>query len=200
MILNIVNDSLNDTKIVSTDPSTNFRNDDLRLVGDPLDLNRICVNFSVPTALDPQSIVSATVNLIVKTITGAGINPTISSALISQNTVDYRYVSWNNYNNGFAWTTAGGDIESTTIKTAAVQHSSTETTVRIDATDAVLYAIANAKSTMNMLIYTTTSNANIVYYSRETLDKGPKLEVILRDVTTADGIGKSGSIPSIPSI
>lgn len=200
MILNIVNDSLNDTKIVSTDPATNFRSDDLRLVGDPLDLNRICINFSVPTDLDRQSIVRATVNLVIKTITGAGTSPSISSALISQNTVDYRYVSWNNYNNGIAWTTPGGDIESSTIKTTTVEHSSVETTVSIDATDSVLYAIANAKSTMNLLIYTATSNTNITYYSRETANKGPKLELLYRDATTADGIGRTGSIPSIPSI
>jgi len=199
LILNIVNGSLNDTKIVQTDPSTNFRNDDLRLVGDPADLNRICVNFAIPTGLDYQSIVKATVNLIVKTITGSNTNPTISSAYIAQNAVDYRYISWNNYSNGIAWTVAGGDIDSNTISQSSVLHSAVETTVAIDVTGSVIYAVTNGKANFNVLIYTTSANTNITYYSRETVGKLPQLEILYRDSSTADAAGRSSKIPSVPS-
>lgn len=199
MILNIVNVSLSDTKIVQTDPSTNFRSDDLRLVGDPADLNRICINFAIPTGLDYQSIVKATVNLVVKTITGSNTNPTISSAYIAQNTVDYRYISWNGYNNGINWTTAGGDIDVSTITQSNVSHSAVETTATIDVTGSVIYAITNGKANFNILIYTTSSNTNIVYYSRETIGKLPQLEILYRDSSTADAAGRSSKIPSVPS-
>jgi len=188
-----------DTKISQAAPTTNYRTSDLTIKGTATN-DKIVVQFSLPTGLDPASIMSARTSLNPKTITGIVLNPTLQSALID-GTLDYRDVTWDSPNNGVAWTNPGGDVyPNTQSTTSAIQHTVNER-LYVDCTKAIVYAYDTLKTaTVNVLIWTTTNNVDITYYSFETSSNGPVLLITYREANTSDRVGLSTSVISVPSI
>lgn len=188
-----------DTKISQADPSTNYRTSDLTIKGTTTN-DKIVVQFLLPAGIDPASIISARISLNPKTINGVVSNPTIEAAVAS-GSIDYRYVSWNSSNNGVAWTNPGGDVyPDTQSATSSIQHTVNER-LNVDFTKAIVYAYDVLKTaTVNALIWTTTNNVDITYYSFETSGNGPVLLITYRETNTSDRVGLSTSVISVPSI
>ena len=187
-----------DTTIVAASPTTNYRTSDLTLSSSSGG-SRIVAQFVLPTTVNPDAIVSAELVLFPKTIVGLNTTPTIQTSLLT-GSLDYRYVTWNDYANASPWTTAGGDlISGTETVTESIQHS-VSGRIRLNCLNSILYAYVNSKVyTINMLVSTASANANIIYYSYETVGNGPYLIVRERQPHTAERLGRSAGMPSIPS-
>jgi hypothetical protein len=189
-----------DTYISSASPSTNYRTGDLS-ISTVSTTNKAVAQFSVPSSIDPSTIVSAHILLNVKTLSGSNVNYSISSALLA-GSIDYRFISWTNYASGLLWTTAGGDILSNdSITTTTNLAHTVNSRVIVDCTNAILYTYRVAASyTPSIALWTSASNVNTVYYSFETADNGPVLVITQKQPHTGDRMGRNTSVISVPSV
>lgn len=188
-----------DTRIVAASPSTNYRTEDLGISSDSGG-TRTVAQFILPTSVNADAISSAELHLYPKTIVGLVTDIVLKTELLS-GALDYRYVSWNNYGIALPWTTPGGDVISgTQTVPSAVPHNVSDRVI-IDCTNAILYAYNVSKIlTVHMLVSTETANANVVYYSVETANNGPRLVIKERQPNTATRVGKSTQMSSMPSM
>lgn len=188
-----------DSKLSSATPTTSFRTSDLQLIGGFFP-DRPIVQFTIPLDIDISSIVSATVLLTTKTLTGSDNLPIIVCSLVS-GTPSYTTMTWNIYNSGLNWTSPGGDvIPNTSTASSGVNHTGTGILIGIGCKEALIYALTWGISTINLLIQTDSEEANITYYSRETTAYAPKIEIVYRASQTPDRSGRVTSILSVPSI
>jgi hypothetical protein len=189
-----------DTYISSANPTVSYRTSDLSL-STISTTNKIVTQFVLPSTIDPDTIISASISINPKTLSGSNTNYSIKTALLS-GSLDYRFVTWNNYASVTPWTTPGGDISSDdSISTSPALTHSVGSRVKIDCTRTILYVYSIAKIyTQQFLIWTEESNVNTTYYSLETAGNAPVLLITQKEPHTGDRMGRNTSIISVPSI